>query len=480
MKVEFWGGARSVTGTMHLVTINGRQVLIDCGLLQGRRKEAFEVNRHLPFDASRIEAVILSHAHIDHSGNLPSLVRAGFRGQIFATSATRDLAGLMLLDSAHIQEQDVSYVNKRRARQGKRLFEPLYTQADAMATLKHFRTVEYGRPFDAVPGLTAHFVDAGHILGSATVVLDAPQNGRVLRTVFSGDIGRRGLPILRDPQVVENVDFLVMESTYGDRLHETLDQAKESLRKAAQTTRERGGKLLIPCFAVGRTQEIVYRLHQLWEENTLAPMDMCVDSPLAVNVTEVFRLHPECFDAEILDLMLREHNRDPFGFGRLRYIRSVEESKGLNDRRQPAIIISASGMCESGRILHHLKNNIEDPRSMVLFVGFQAENTLGRKLVDGQDAVTIFGEPFRVRAEVRRADGYSAHADQAELVSWANRIREKSALKRVYLVHGEEASCVALAKVLSEQADAPPVEIPTRGDAAELTLSGQGATQSDV
>ena len=470
MQVQFWGAARSVTGSMYLLTVGGQQVLIDCGLLQGRRKETFEINRKLPFDAGRIQAVILSHAHIDHSGNLPSLVRAGFRGKIFATSATRDLAGLMLLDSAHIQEQDVAYVNKRRVRQGKRPFEPLYTQADAMATLDHFHTVEYGRVFEAVPGLETHFIDAGHILGSATIVLDVSENGRTCRTVFSGDIGRKGLPILRDPQTADRVDFLVMESTYGDRLHEAPDQARESLRQAARSTYERGGKLLIPCFAVGRTQEIVYGLHQLWEESKLPQMDIFVDSPLAVNVTEVFRMHPECYDSDILDLMLREHNRDPFGFGRLRYIRSVESSKELNSLKQPAIIISASGMCESGRILHHLKNNIEDPRTMLLFVGFQAENTLGRKLVDGQSPVPIFGEPFRVNAEVRRADGYSAHADQAELISWANRTREKSALKRIYLVHGEEASCLTLAKLLGEQAEAPPVEVPSRGDRVELTL----------
>jgi metallo-beta-lactamase family protein len=468
VRVQFWGGARSVTGSMHLVGINGQQVLIDCGLLQGKRKEAFEINRNLPFDARLVDAVILSHAHIDHSGNLPSLVRAGFRGTIFATSATRDLAGVMLLDSAHIQEQDVAYVNKRRVRQGKRPFEPLYTQADAMTTLGHFRTVEYGQTFQPVPGLEAHFIDAGHILGSASIVLDVVEDGRSSRVLFSGDVGRKGLPILRDPQTADRVDFLVMESTYGDRLHESLDQAKDALRQAAQSAYDRGGKLLIPCFAVGRTQEIVYGLDQLWEERLLPQMDVYVDSPLAVNVTEVFRMHPECFDDDLVNQALREPDRDPFGFRRLRYIRSVEASKELNTLKQPAIIISASGMCEAGRILHHLKNNIEDPRCMVLFVGFQAENTLGRKMEDGQNPVPIFGEQFHVNAEVRRADGYSAHADQAELVRWANEIRAKSVLKRIYLVHGEESSCLTLAGVLKAQKDAPPVEVPTRGDAVEL------------
>jgi metallo-beta-lactamase family protein len=468
VQIQFWGAARSVTGTMHLLSVNGRQALIDCGLMQGRRKEAFEVNRNLPFHAGDVDAVILTHAHIDHSGNLPSLVRAGFRGHIYATSATRDLAGLMLLDSAHIQEQDVAYVNKRRQKQGKNLFEPLYTQADAMATIDLFRSVEYGQVFEPIPGLRAHFIDAGHILGSASVVLDTHRDGRPFRTLFSGDIGRKGLPILRDPQIAAGVDYVVMESTYGDRLHETPDQARESLRLAAETTFRRGGKLLIPCFAVGRTQEIVYRLNQLWEDGRLPQMDVFVDSPLAVNATEVFRLHPECFDSEMLDVMLREHDRDPFGFGRLRYIRSVEQSKQLNDLRQPAIIISASGMCEAGRILHHLKNNIEDHRTMILFVGFQAENTLGRKILDGQDPVPIFGEPMRVRAEVRQALGYSAHADQAELISWFNRVRQEGSVRRVFLVHGEEAASRALADLLARPADAPPVEIPARGDKVTL------------
>ncbi|MCS7260232.1 MAG: MBL fold metallo-hydrolase, partial [Anaerolineae bacterium] len=286
--------------------------------------------------------------------------------------------------------------------------------------------------------------------------------------LFSGDIGRKGLPILRDPQTADRVDFLVMESTYGDRLHETPDQAKESLRQAAEMTYQRGGKLLIPCFAVGRTQEIVYRLNQLWEEGQLPHMDVFVDSPLAANATEIFRMHPECFDEEMLDLMLREHDRDPFGFSRLRYVRSVEASKALNTLASPAIIISASGMCEAGRILHHLKNNIEDPRTMILFVGFQAENTLGRKLLDGQNPVPILGEQFRVRAEVRRADGYSAHADQAELISWAQRIHRVSALRTIFLVHGEAPSCQALAQALGGRIPGTRIEIPYRGDRVEL------------
>ena len=467
MQVQFWGAARCVTGSMHLLNVNGHNLLLDCGLYQGRRKDAFERNRNLPFDARELDAVILSHAHIDHSGNLPSLVRAGFSGPIYATSATRDLDAYLLLDSAHIQESDVAYVNKRRAKQGKRLFEPLYTRRDAMDTLGHFTTVEYGRPFEPVPGVQVHFRDAGHILGSAIVVIDANEGERKRRLVFSGDIGRRGLPILRNPQVAEDVDYVIMESTYGNRFHASTGEAKETLRQTAQEAYDRRGKLIIPSFAVGRTQELVYRLNQLWEEDQLPPIDVFVDSPLAVNVTEVFRLHPECYNEEMLDAMLTESDRNPLDFRHLRYIRSVEDSKRLNEMDTPAIIISASGMCEAGRILHHLKNNIENPRTTVLFVGYQAEHTLGRKILEGHDPVPIFGEEYKLRARVKRAEGYSAHADRTELLDWAARIQAQGDLKRVFLVHGEDEGLQALADGLREQGVSQ-VDIPDRGQVFEL------------
>jgi metallo-beta-lactamase family protein len=467
MQIQFWGAAGCVTGSMHLLSVNGHNLLLDCGLYQGKRKEAFERNRNLPFDPGEIDAVILSHAHIDHSGNLPSLVKTGFTGPIYATSATRDLDAYMLLDSAHIQESDVAYVNKRRAKQGKRLFEPLYTRREATETLTHFSTVEYGRPFEPVPGVQVHFRDAGHILGSAIVVIDANENGRKRRLVFSGDLGRQGLPILRNPSVAEDVDFVIMESTYGNRFHASTGEAKEMLRQAAQEVYDRGGKLIIPSFAVGRTQELAYRLNQLWEDDQLPPIDAFVDSPLAVNVTEVFRLHPECYNEEMLDAMLTEPDRDPLGFRHLRYNRDVEGSKRLNKLETPAIIISASGMCEAGRILHHLKHNIDDPRSMVLFVGYQAENTLGRKILEGQDPVPIFGEEYPVRAQVKRAEGYSAHADRTELLDWAARISSQGDLKRVFLVHGEEEGLTALADGLREQGVSQ-VDIPERGQTFEL------------
>jgi metallo-beta-lactamase family protein len=467
MQLQFWGAAGCVTGSMHLLSVNGHNLLLDCGLYQGKRKEAFERNRNLPFDSGEINAVILSHAHIDHSGNLPSLVKSGFTGTIYATSATRDLDAYMLLDSAHIQESDVAYVNKRRAEQGKRLFEPLYTRREATETLTHFSTVEYGRPFEPAPGVQVHFRDAGHILGSAIVIIDVNENGRKRRLVFSGDLGRKGLPILRDPNVAEDVDFVIMESTYGNRFHASTGEAKEMLRQAAQEVYDRRGKLIIPSFAVGRTQELAYRLNQLWEEDQLPPIDAFVDSPLAVNVTEVFRLHPECYNEEMLDAMLTEADRDPLGFRHLRYNRDVEGSKRLNELKTPAIIISASGMCEAGRILHHLKYNIDDPRSTVLFVGYQAEHTLGRKILEGQDPVPIFGEEYPVRAQVKRAEGYSAHADRTELLDWAARIGSQGDLKRVFLVHGEEEGLTALADGLQAQG-VPQVDIPERGQAFEL------------
>jgi metallo-beta-lactamase family protein len=452
---------------MHLLEVNGSRVLLDCGLYQGRRKEAFERNRDMPFDAAGIDAVVLSHAHIDHSGNLPSLVRAGFTGCIYSTSATRDLCAYMLIDSAHIQENDVKYVNRRRKKQKKKLFEPLYTKNDALETLKLFHAVDYDHPFQPVPGVSVRFRDAGHILGSAIVVVDAEENGRSSRLVFSGDVGRRGLPILRDPQVAEGADYIIMESTYGNRLHEADGDAGELLRSTVTEVCGRGGKLLIPAFAVGRTQEIVYRLNHLSEAGELPSIDVFVDSPLAVNATEVFRLHPECFDAEYVETMLSDKDEDPLRFSRLRYLRAAEDSKKLNDREEPAVIISASGMCEGGRILHHLRNHAVESGSVVLFVSFQAQHTLGRKILEGQNPVSIYGEEVEIQAGIRKAEGYSAHADRNGLLRWASRVQEGGDVKRIFLVHGEEEAQSSLAAGLRETG-APDVQIPERGQKFEL------------
>lgn len=467
MHVRFWGAAREVTGSMHLVDTGRSRVLLDCGLYQGHRKNAFERNRDLPFDASSIDAVVLSHAHLDHAGNLPSLVRSGFRGRIWATHATVDLCAHMLMDSAHIQVNDVKYVNKRRKRQGRRPFEPLYAPEHVEATLERFRSVDYYAPFEPADGVTARFEDAGHILGSASVVLDLRGGGRERRLAFSGDIGRRGLPILRDPHRPEDADYVIMESTYGDREHEEPSRAKKALAECAKYVEKHGGMLIIPAFALGRTQEVVYRLNQLWEEGTIRELPIWVDSPLATNVTDVFRDHPECYDAEMLRTLKEDSDGDPLGFESLTYTRDVQESIALNDRDGPGVIISASGMCEAGRVLHHLKNHATKPESLVLFVGYQAEHTLGRRIRDGMKPVRIYGEEFEIRAAVRRADGYSAHADRTELLAWADSTRDRGRVKHWFLVHGEPEAQDALAEAL-EARGAGEVTAPVRGQKFEL------------
>ena len=467
MEVQFWGAAREVPGSMHLLRVGGHRVLLDCGLYQGRRKHAFERNRDFPFEPSSIDAVILSHAHIDHSGNLPTLVRAGFQGKIYATPATRDLCRHMLVDSAHIQKSDVRYVNRRRRRQGKRPFEPLYLIGDARKALGRFRPVHYGRIFEPAPGIRASFVDAGHILGSASVILDLTEGSRTRRLVFSGDIGRRGLPILRDPQIPPDADYVIMESTYGDREHEPPSKAREYLLHHAKATCKSGGKLLVPAFAVGRTQELVYRLNQLWEDGDLPPVDVFVDSPLAINVTEVYGRHPECYDREMLDTMATDSDGDPLGFRHLRYLRSANESKALNTRKGPAIIIAASGMCEGGRILHHLRNHLGNPSTTVLFVGYQAQHTLGRRLLEGNREVRVLGAAVEVRARTARADAYSAHADRTGLLAWAASVGDTGRVTRCFLVHGEENSAFALAEDLRAVGTAA-VEVPERGSSFSL------------
>jgi metallo-beta-lactamase family protein len=468
MEVQFWGAAREVPGSMHLLKVGGRRILLDCGLYQGRRKHAFERNRDFPFEPSSIDAVVLSHAHIDHCGNLPTLVRAGFKGKIYATPATRDLCRHMLVDSAHIQKSDVRYVNRRRKRQGKRPFEPLYLIGDARKALARFRPVPYGRAFEPAPGIRATFIDAGHILGSASVILDLTEGSRTRRLVFSGDVGRRGLPILRDPQIPGDADYVIMESTYGDREHDPPSEAREYLLECAASTYAAGGKLLVPAFALGRTQEVVYRLNQLWEDGALPPMDVFVDSPLAINVTEVYSDHPECYDREMLDTMATDSDGDPLGFRRLRYVRAAEESKALDARKGPAIIIAASGMCEGGRILHHLSHYLPRSNTTVLFVGYQAQHTLGRRLLEGNGEVRVLGVPVDVRARVERADSYSAHADRTGLLRWAEAVRDRGRVVRYFLVHGEVDSAMALAADLRSAGTAD-VEVPERGSRFELS-----------
>jgi metallo-beta-lactamase family protein len=466
MKVQFLGAARTVTGSMHLLTINGSKILLDCGLYQGRRAESLERNRNLPFEPKAVDTMILSHAHIDHSGNIPTLVKNGFQGHIYATPASRDLCSAMLRDSGHIQEEDAAYLNKKRAKKGEPPVEPLYTVDDATECLKSFVTVGYDRPLPVAPGVTLTYRDAGHILGSAIVVLDIEEDGARKRLVFTGDLGRKNMPILRDPQPVENADYLIIESTYGDRFHDPIETTDDELEEVIVDTYHRGGKVIVPAFAVGRTQELVYALHRLTEARKLPSLPIFVDSPLAVNVTEIFRLHPECYDKEIHQFMMSDNHRDPFGFRRLTYIRAVEASKELNFLREPAVIISASGMCEAGRILHHLKNNVEDPRNTVLIVGWQAPDTLGRRLVERQPVVKIFGEEYNLKARVKTINGFSAHADRAELLDYARQLGA-SRLKSIFVLHGEEASSLALADGLRELG-AEQTFVPRQGEAFDL------------
>ncbi|MBN1135705.1 MAG: MBL fold metallo-hydrolase [Anaerolineae bacterium] len=467
MKLQFFGAVRTVTGSMHLLEANGSRILLDCGLYQGPRQESFDRNRNLPFQAKAVDAMVLSHAHIDHSGNIPTLVKSGFTGDIYTTAASRGLCAAMLRDSAHIQEEDAVYVSKKRAKQGLPPVQPLYTIEDAERSLNSFVGLGYNRPLHIAPGITLTLYDAGHILGSAIVVLDVEEGGQKRRLVFTGDLGRKEMPILRDPQPVDKANYLIIESTYGDRLHDPIETIDQSLRSVVVDTFQRGGKVIVPAFAVGRTQELVYALHRLMVARKLPSLPIFVDSPLAVNVTEIFRLHPECFDAETRQFIAAGDGRDPFGFSRLTYVRSAEASKELNFMRESAVIISASGMAEAGRILHHLKNNVEDPRSTVLIVGWQAPDTLGRRLVEHKPVVKIFGEEYHVKAQVTTINGFSAHADRAGLLDYTRQIASPD-LKAAFVVHGEESASLALAEGLAELVEGQ-VVVPRLGDAYTLS-----------
>ncbi|HSQ26296.1 MAG TPA: MBL fold metallo-hydrolase [Anaerolineales bacterium] len=446
MKIRFYGAAQTVTGSQHLLEINGKRILLDCGFYQGKRQESYERNLHFPFDPTSLDAVILSHAHIDHSGNLPNLVKQGYDGHIFTTPATAHLANIMLMDSGHIQEYDVQYVNKRRARRGEPPVEPIYTMEDAANVAPYFNPQRYKEEFEVVPGVIAHFEDAGHILGSAAVVLDIEEkNGysaRKYRLWFSGDIGRRGLPLLRDPVLPSRADYMIMECTYGDKPHSDPQEAYDELREVVLRTIKRRGKVIIPAFAVGRTQDLVYNLNVMIEQGEIPSLPVFVDSPLAVNATDVYRSHTECFDDETRQFIAEGKHRTALGFDRLVYTRSVEESKALNKRDDPMIIISASGMAEAGRIQHHLKNNIEDPRNTILIVSWQAPYTLGRRLADRETEIKIFGEEYTRQAEVATIGGFSSHAGQHMLVEYAQATQET--LKETYLIHGEHKAAHAL------------------------------------
>jgi len=472
MKLTFWGAAQTVTGSMHELTFGGHNYLLDCGEFQGRRKEAAERNRNFPFHCGDISAVMLSHAHIDHSGNLPLLVKNGFRGPIYTSPATADLCRPMLSDSASLQEKDAEFLNKRHMRRkslnvagiaANGIVEPLYRVEDAEATFPLFHPVPLHTPTRVGPGILYQSFEAGHIFGSTCMLLTLESGGRTVRLGFTGDLGRPGLPIIRDPEPLPPPDYLILESTYGDRVHEPIHSVAGRLTEVVNRTYGRGGKMIVPAFAVGRTQQLVLLLHELINAKAIPAFPIFVDSPLAVNVTEVFRKHPELYDAEAQTFLT--NHEDPFGFSRLTYVRDVNQSKALNDLRGPFMIISASGMCEGGRVLHHLKNNVGDPRNTILLAGYQAENTLGRKIQERREEVPIFGELMRLRAEVCQLDALSGHADREEMLEWMKPI--VGGLKRVFLVHGEPDQQAAFATAIRDRYQLE-VAIPARGSSFEL------------
>ena len=431
MEITFIGAAREVTGSCHLLHVNGYTVALDCGMFQGKRSESAEKNRALPLPIADLDAVVLSHAHIDHSGRLPFLVAQGYTKTIWSTAATRDLCAVMLADSAHIQEKDAEFL----ARREKEFVEPLYGMRHAVRTMELMVGVPYNKPFDVVPGVRGTYVDAGHILGSASVILDCTEGNVTKRLVFSGDIGRSGLAIIRDPVMPEHADAVIMESTYGNRDHESVDGARAHLAEVIRKTAARGGRVLIAAFAVGRTQEILYSLNALLREGAIPSIPVYVDSPLAIDATTVFEMHPETFD-QSEDMVKKV--KELFEFPLLHFTRDVEESKAINSAKGPMVVIAASGMMEAGRILHHLANGASDPRNTILIVGFQAEHTLGRRILEKVPMLKIFGDEIPLRAEVAVINGYSAHADRTELTRWIDGVKSSSpSLGQVWLVHGE-------------------------------------------
>ncbi|HEY1169897.1 MAG TPA: MBL fold metallo-hydrolase [Verrucomicrobiae bacterium] len=459
MQIQFLGATRTTTGSQFLLEVNGQRILLECGLFQGHREETTSRNCCFKFDPTKIDCAILSHAHIDHCGNFPNLCRQGFRGNIYCTYATRDLASIMLADSAKIQQADAQFVSKQRAKKGLPAVEPLYSIEDAEMATRQFVSFNYDRPMPIGDGVTLTFKDAGHILGSAQVVLDIRENGRKFRYLFSGDVGRGGDDILRDPEPVENVDFLQIESTYGNRDHVAKSGSYEKVLTLVKETVEKRGKIIIPAFSVGRTQDIVYALNQLHEAGQLPSIPIFVDSPLSVNATEIYRLHPECFNQKTYEFLRTKAN--PFGMENLTYLREVAQSMKLNELKEPAIIISASGMCEAGRVRHHLKNHIGDPSTLVLFIGYCAEHTLGAQIRSGKTPVNIFGEPHQVRARIEAVDSFSGHADRNELKSYVQKVTGN--IKKIFVVHGEEEQAMPFRETLKKLKPGAEVIVPEYG-----------------
>ncbi|MFA5149558.1 MAG: MBL fold metallo-hydrolase [Candidatus Omnitrophota bacterium] len=446
VKLKFLGGVRTVTGSSHLVTSGRTEVILDAGLFQGHRDESYKINTAFNFNPRSVNALVLSHAHVDHCGNIPSLIKKGLRCKIYTTPATKDLAQLMLEDSGKIQEEDIKYVNKINKRIGLPERKPLYTKKEAARATKIFRPIAYNQKFCIAKNICVTLLDAGHILGSAVTVLDIKDDDRSIRLGYAVDLGRKNLPLLNDPVIPKGLDYLIIESTYGARLHAPVEEAQSKLREAISRTLRRGGKVLIPSFTLERTQEVIYFLNELLKEKLIPYVPIYVDSPLATDITEVFEYHTDYLDKETRQAITKGDS--PFGFLNLKFIRDQKESKSLNTDRRPMIIIAGSGMCESGRILHHLQNNIEDSRNMVLVVGYMARDTLGRRIVDREKIVRIFGIEYELNAEVVIINAMSGHADKDELLEFVTACLP---LKRIFLVHGEEEQSQALFDTLTQK-----------------------------
>lgn len=467
IELEFIGAASTVTGSKHVLRTSQATVLLDCGLFQGRRQEAAEKNRNIPIDTSKLDAVVLSHAHIDHSGALPALYKKGYRGSIFATPATYDLCSPMLLDTAHIMKSDSEHIERliEKGVLGLTKSEPIYDQEDVMGTLGLMIGLPYHHKQLIAPGIELTFLDAGHVLGSAICVLDIEDENQKVRLAFTGDLGRKHLPILRSPEIPEGVSCLLTESTYGDRLHDPIELTANALANLINKAYKRGGKIVIPTFALERAQEVIYELRQLRAKNQIPKIPVYVDSPLTVKLTDVFELHPECYDQETFSLL---HSHDSlFEFDGLMYVNSVEDSKHIDSDASPCVILSASGMCEGGRVLHHLQAIVEDPKNMILIVGYQAEHTLGRRIVEKRPEVKIFGQMHALKAEVQVLNGFSGHADQKGLIDFAESVRSKGSLEQIILVHGERKAQEILSKKLRKLGDMK-IQIPEPGDRISL------------